>query len=71
MAIWRVVAYREFPIWTVARRLIEKKRLDDVRVEWLVEAPETILYFPKSPKGIQEVRVAQEVAEGLPEEKAA
>ncbi len=55
MALWRVVAHKEFPIWILARKLIKRESLDENRVSWLLEAPEFVRLYPLSPRGVHSV----------------
>lgn len=59
MGRWIIVAHEDFPIWTVVSRLIEKQRLDDGLVQWLVEAPDYLEVMPRSARGIQSVERAE------------
>ncbi len=58
MPWWRVVAHEDFPIWVISRRLLERKRLDDGRIQWLLEADEYVTLLPRSVRGIQSVEPA-------------
>jgi hypothetical protein len=67
MGRWIIVAHEDFPIWTVVSRLIERERMEDGKVKWLVEAPEYLEVMPRSARGI----ISVEPAEAEVEKKAA
>lgn len=63
MALWKVVAHREFPIWILARKLIKRESLDENRVSWLLEAPEFVRLYPLSPRGVHSVEAVDQSEE--------
>ncbi len=67
MALWKVVAHKDFPIWILARKLIKRESLDGNRVVWLLEAPEFVRLYPVSPRGVHSV----EAVDGSGEDEAA
>jgi hypothetical protein len=60
VALWKVVAHRDFPIWILARKLIKRESLDENRVSWLLEAPGFVRLYPLSPRGVHSVEAADE-----------
>ena len=58
MSRWIIVAHEDFPIWTVVSRLINKERVEDGRIRWLVEAPDYLEVMPRSARGIISVEPA-------------
>ena len=63
MALWKVVAHREFPIWILARKLIKRESLDENRLSWLLEAPEFVRLYPLSPRGVHSVEAVDQSEE--------
>lgn len=59
MALWIVVAHKDFPIWSIAHRLIRRQVLDGDRVKWLLDGSWTLSAFPTSAKGIVSVESAE------------
>ncbi len=59
MSLWLVVAHEDFPIWVISRRILERKRLDGRRIQWLLEAGEYVAALPRSPRGIHSIEPAK------------
>ena len=59
MALWIVVAHKDFPIWPLAHRLIRRQPLDGNWVKWLLEGSWSLSGFPVSAKGVVSVESAE------------
>ena len=46
MMQWELVTSRNFPIWTISRRIVERRKLRAGRIQWVVEIPDNVRILP-------------------------
>jgi hypothetical protein len=60
MRQWTVIARRNFPIWTISRRIVDRRKLKGGMIRWVVETPRNVEQLPLSRDLILSIATAEQ-----------